>query len=102
MEAPGKLRAIGNFFHPEPTKDDFFKPPVTKNNFFAADEPDEEQSRKEALEMQAGSLAFRAVEDARMELAEKAQREDMHQKLAEETLKLIRDFMNIQKSGDPN
>ena len=83
-----------NFFHPEPTKDDYFKPPPKpKNNFFDVSDPDQEY--REKLELEAGTLAFRAVEDARSELAAQHEKEKMHEMLAQETLKLIKDYMSL-------
>jgi hypothetical protein len=31
---PNEQTPVGNFFHPEPTLNDYFKPPSKSNNFF--------------------------------------------------------------------
>lgn len=40
-------------------------------------------------------MSYQAVEDARKELCDEHEKQIMHEKLAEETLKLIKDFMTL-------
>ena len=52
-----------------------------------------EQRRKEKLELKAGTLCFNAIEAARGDLCSEENKRQMQEKLASETLNLLRQYL---------